>query len=144
MTDAKPILLVDDDRVDVMIVKRILKELGVVNRLVHELDGTAALAYLEDANRARPCVILLDLNMPRMDGLEFLHIVKTNDALKDVPVVVLTTSNDERDMMQSFEWGAVAYVHKCLDYTVYRETLRAIERYVVSVRPSEDLDRARR
>lgn len=144
MAHSKPILLVDDDSVDVMIVKRALKDLGVANRLVHVADGTAALTYLEDANRAAPCVILLDLNMPKMDGLEFLHIVKTNDTLNDIPVVVLTTSSAEHDMTESFEWGAVAYVVKCPDYMVFRQALRTIERYVITLRPSDHLDRTRR
>jgi CheY-like chemotaxis protein len=143
MSDSKPILLVEDDCADVMIVKRTLRDLGVTVDLVCAGDREEAMAYLADKNRQTPCVILLDLNMPKMDGFEFLRAVKTDETLKDIPVLVVTTSGDKRDMAESFELGAAAYVVKSLDYAVFRETMKTIERYVISIRPSENLDMVR-
>ena len=94
MRNSKPILLVEDDRVDAMTVKRALKDLNVTNLLVHTLNGEEALEYLTGEGNERPCIILLDLNMPRMNGIEFLKIIKADDELKKIPVVVLTTSEE--------------------------------------------------
>jgi CheY-like chemotaxis protein len=143
MPNSKPILLVEDDDVDVMVVKRTLRDLGVTADLVCTGGGEEALAYLADGSHHMPCVILLDLNMPKMDGFEFLTVVKADETLKNIPVVVVTTSADKHDRAESFERGAAAYVVKCLDYAAFRETFKTIEPYVVSIRPPENLDMAR-
>ena len=101
-TDA-PILLVEDDRVDAMTVQRALKEINVTNRLDIAGDGEEALERLRDPKCEKPCIILLDLNMPRMNGIEFLRVAKGDEALKRIPVVVLTTSRDEQDKIDSFD-----------------------------------------
>ena len=82
MKNLKPILLVEDDSVDAMTVKRALKELNVTNQLVHSIDGEQALEYLKADDNKKPCVILLDLNMPKMNGIEFLQAVKEDEKLK--------------------------------------------------------------
>jgi CheY-like chemotaxis protein len=130
MSDSKPILLVEDDFVDTMAVKRVLKELNTANDLVCTLNGEDALAYLRDQNSKVPCLILLDLNMPKMNGIEFLRVIKRDDRLKGIPVVVLTTSNDEQDMKRSFELGAAAYIVKAFGYREFREKIRIIEMYL--------------
>jgi CheY-like chemotaxis protein len=131
MPDSQPILLVDDDWVDVMIVKRALRDLGVTAEVAYASGGEEALAYLAEKNHPTPCVILLDLNMPRMDGLELLMALKADKATKDIPVVVVTTSGDKRDIAESLRQGAVGYVVKCPDYAAFRETLGAFEPYLV-------------
>ncbi|MDO8206274.1 MAG: response regulator, partial [Gallionella sp.] len=86
----KPILLVEDDQVDVMTVKRALKEVKVTNPLVNLENGEEALQYLRDPDSVKPCIILLDLNMPIMNGIEFLKVMKHDTLLRRIPVVVLT------------------------------------------------------
>lgn len=136
--DSRPILLVEDDSVDVIIMKRTLRELGVTRDVVCAADGAEALAYLKDAARARPCVILLDLNMPGMDGFQFLRAVKADDTLRDIPVVVVSTSGDAQDRNRSSELGAAGYVVKCLDYAVFRERIHTTQPIFTSgPRPGE-------
>lgn len=127
MQNSKPILLVEDDSVDVMIVARALKDLGVTNKLVHKANGEEALEYLR--TEIEPCVILLDLNMPVMNGVELLKVVKADEVLKRIPVAVLTTSNQEKDVSESFKLGAAEYIVKCIDYEEFLERISVIELY---------------
>jgi CheY-like chemotaxis protein len=127
MQNSQPILLVEDDSVDVMVVARALKDLGVTNKLVHNASGEKALECLR--TETKPCVILLDLNMPVMNGLEFLKVVKADEVLKRIPVVVLTTSNQEKDVSESFKLGAAEYIVKCIGYEEFLERIRVIKRY---------------
>ncbi len=129
MRSSKPILLVEDDTVDVMTVKRALKDLQVASELVPTGDGEEALAYLRDDGNARPCVILLDLNMPKMNGAEFMRIVKADEALRRIPIIVLTTSNSEQDISRSFELGAAGYMVKSVDYKKFMEIIKTIDLY---------------
>ena len=129
MRNSKPILLVEDDTVDVMTVERALKDLRVASELVAIGDGEQALAYLRDDGNAKPCVILLDLNMPKMNGTEFMRIVKADEALRRIPVVVLTTSNSEQDISNSFGLGAAGYMVKSVDYKKFMEIIKTIDLY---------------
>ncbi len=129
MRNSKPILLVEDDRVDVMTVERALKELKVTNPLVCSINGEEALEYLRDESSKKPCVILLDLNMPKMNGTEFLKVVKADDVLKKIPVVVLTTSSEEQDVVESFNLSVAGYIVKPTDYKKFVEAIRAIDLY---------------
>lgn len=129
MQNSKPILLIEDDDVDVMTVKRALKDLRVTHELVPIGDGEEAIEYLKRESATKPCIVLLDLNMPKMDGTEFLKIVKADSALKKIPVVILTTSNSDRDVIESFELGAAGYMVKSIDYEKFVETIQTIERY---------------
>ena len=124
-----PILLVEDDNADAMITRRALNELKVTNQLVHKVDGEDALEYLRDPTNKKPCVILLDLNMPRMNGFEFLKIVKVDDALKRIPVVVLTTSTDDRNVVESFNLHVAGYIVKPVDYKQFIEAMRTLDMY---------------
>ena len=85
-------MLVEDDQVDAMTLRRALRELKVVNDLVHKTNGEEALEYLQNSNNRKPCVIFLDLNMPKMNGIEFLQIAKADSELRRIPVIVFTTS----------------------------------------------------
>ena len=129
MQGLKPILLVEDDSVDVMTIKRALQELNVTNELVHTADGEQALAYLRNDGNERPCVIFLDLNMPKMNGFEFLKIAKADSLLKRIPIVVLTTSDNERDIVESFDLGVAGYMLKPADYKKFVESIRTINLY---------------
>jgi CheY-like chemotaxis protein len=136
------ILLVDDDSLDATIVRRALRDLAVTNKLVHVTDGYEALAHLKGQDHETPCVILLDLNMPSMTGIEFLEIVKADEVLKEIPVVVVTTSDEQQDMTRSFELGAAAYVVKASNYAEFRQKIRTIERYLAPVQPPAQLEMA--
>jgi len=129
MQNLKPILLIEDDDVDVMTVNRALRDSEVANELVSMSDGEEAIEHLRDESAEKPSIILLDLNMPKMDGVEFLKIVKADKALNKIPVVILTTSNSDRDVIKSFELGAAGYMVKSVDYEKFVETIRAIDRY---------------
>ena len=129
MRSTKPILLVEDDRVDVMTIKRALKEIRVTNRLDIAGDGMEALEFLRDPENEMPCIILLDLDMPRMNGVEFLEMVKQDEILKKIPVVVLTTSTEEQDKVDSFSLGVAGYMVKPVDYGQLIEVARAIDLY---------------
>jgi CheY-like chemotaxis protein len=129
MRNSKPILLVEDDSVDAMMVKRALKDLNVTNLLVHTPNGKEAFEYLTGEGNERPCIILLDLNMPKMNGVELLKIIKADDVLKKIPVVVLTTSRDAEDKFETFELGAAGYIVKPADYKKFVEAVRTIDIY---------------
>ncbi len=129
MRNCKPVLLVEDDTIDAMTVRRAFKDLKVTNPLAHTLNGEEALAYLTDQTKEAPCVILLDLNMPKMNGTEFLKIVKDDPTLKRIPVIVLTTSNEERDILESFKRSVAGYMVKPVDYQKFVDAIRMIDLY---------------
>jgi CheY-like chemotaxis protein len=129
MRNSKPILLVEDDSVDVMMVKRALKDLNVTNLLVQTPNGKEAFEYLTGEGNERPCIILLDLNMPKMNGVELLKVIKADDELKKIPVVVLTTSRDTEDKFETFGLGAAGYIVKPADYKKFVEAMRTIDIY---------------
>jgi len=125
----RPILLVEDDAIDRMTVERALKEIKVTNRLDMVKNGEEAVDFLRDASNVRPGIILLDLNMPKMNGIEFLKVIKADDDLKRIPVIVLTTSKDERDRVDSFNLGVAGYMLKPVDYLQFVEVVRTIDLY---------------
>ena len=141
MRSSKPILLVEDDTVDAMTVKRALKDLNVNNPLVRMTNGEQALEYLRDSANIEPCVILLDLNMPKMNGIEFLKIAKADDRLKCIPVVVLTTSQADQDRFECFDSSAAGYIVKPVDYKGFLEAVRILDLYwTLSELPGGDLE----
>ena len=125
----KPILLVEDDQVDVMTVMRSLKEIHVTNPVVNLENGEEALKYLRNPDSVQPCIILLDLNMPIMNGIEFLQVAKHDAQLKRIPVVVLTTSEEQHDKVNSFDLGVAGYMSKPVDYRQFVEVMRSINAY---------------
>jgi len=125
----KTILLVEDDRVDAMTVTRALKEIHVTNPLQIVENGEVALGYLRDPKNEKPGIILLDLNMPKMNGIEFLKVIKNDEALKRIPVVVLTTSKDEQDKVDSFNFSVAGYMVKPVDYKQFVEVVKTIKLY---------------
>jgi CheY-like chemotaxis protein len=129
MRNNLPILLIEDDVVDAMTVKRALNELQITNPINTVGNGEEALGYLRNETSERPGLILLDLNMPKMSGVEFLKIIKNDDKLKRIPVVVLTTSKDEQDRFETFNSGVAGYMIKPVDYPQFVEIVRTIKMY---------------
>jgi CheY-like chemotaxis protein len=123
------ILLVEDDIMDVLILRRVFKDVGVTNTLTHVASAPEALAYLNDPDRNEPCVILLDLDLPGMTGNEFLRTLRDGGTLDGIPVIILTGSDDPRDVHRSFTLGAAAYIVKSSDYTDFRRRIHQLRSY---------------
>jgi CheY-like chemotaxis protein len=123
------ILLVEDDVVDQMSVQRSFKDLKIVHRLGIKENGVEALEHLRYKSAVRPFLILLDLNMPKMNGLEFLRELRKDEDLKMLPVVVLTSSKEERDRIESFGLNVAGYMIKPVDYQDFVEVIRTIDQY---------------
>ena len=146
MNPVRPIeiLLVEDSPSDVRLTREALKEAKVVNMLHVAQDGIEALDFLrkqgEYAGRPSPDLILLDLNLPRKDGREVLAEIKEDEKLKRIPVVVLTTSRAEEDVVRSYNLHANAFVTKPVDLKQFLEVIHAIEAFwlaVVTLPPGE-------
>lgn len=129
MKSKKPILLVEDDRVDQITVKRALKDINVTNLLIIVSNGEEALEFLRDERNEKPSIILLDLNMPKMNGIEFLKVAKQDNLLKRIPVVVLSTSKQDQDKIESFNLGVAGYMIKPVDYIQFVDVIRTINMY---------------
>ena len=127
------ILLVEDNPGDVMLTRMAISECKIANRLHVAQDGVEALAFLrregEFAGAVRPDLILLDLSLPRIDGRELLAIIKQDPSLTTIPVVVLTTSDTERDVAKSYSLLANAYVTKPLDMSDLIKVVKGIEEF---------------
>jgi len=139
MQQCKPILLVEDDNIDVMVFKRLLSDMKVLNPLVELNDGEKALEYLRSEGNERPCMILLDLNMPKMTGIEFLKTAKGEYILKKIPVIMLTTSKDDQDVVESFKLGAGGYVVKPVDIEKFLNATRLINLHWALIEPQNEV-----
>ena len=129
MHKSRPLLLVEDDQIDARTVKRALDELAIFDSVVHLTNGEEAMQYLRSEVNERPGLILLDLSMPKMNGTEFLREVKNDPALRQIPIVVLTTSREDRDVAGTFEHSVAGYMVKPIDYARFVTTLKAITDY---------------
>jgi CheY-like chemotaxis protein len=131
------VLLVEDDPGDVLLIEEAFEHNKVRNTLHHVADGEEALAFLRRegpyADAARPDLVLLDLNLPRKDGREVLEEVKADPDLRTIPVVVLTTSEAEEDILRSYDLHANAYVTKPVDFDRFIEVVRLIDDFFVTV-----------
>jgi two-component system response regulator len=114
-TTAVKILLVEDNLQDAELAIRALKKSNLANHLLHLEDGQEALDFLFDKKNEMPRLILLDLKMPRVDGLEVLRILKTDEKKRLIPVVMLTSSKEEKDIIESYNLGVNAYIVKPVD-----------------------------
>jgi CheY-like chemotaxis protein len=129
------ILLVEDDRVDVMNVKRAFKKHKINNPLYVAGNGIKALDMLRSHNGHPPVVpttrrlILLDLNMPQMNGLEFLHELRSDPELKAIPVIVLTTSNEDQDRVEAYNLNVAGYILKPVTFSNFAETMATLNSY---------------
>lgn len=130
------ILIVEDNDEDFELAQRALRKAGLGNKVMRCEDGDDALDYLyqrkkyADASSApRPNVVLLDLNLPGTDGREVLEIMKKDDDLKIIPVIVLTTSNSERDINACYLAGANSYMQKPIEFSSYIEAIQRLKDY---------------
>lgn len=141
MRSLKPILLVEDDSADVLIIRRALRDLKIENQLVNAKNGEEGLQYLGNPKNERPCIILLDLNMPKMDGIEFLEIIKSDEQLKSIPVIALTTSQSNGDISTCFDLGISGYIVKPVDFKKFVKAVRIVDIYwMLSKMPGEPRD----
>jgi CheY-like chemotaxis protein len=135
--DPIEVLLVEDDPGDVLLIREAFGDHKLANRLHVVADGVEALAFMrqqgEHADAPRPDLVLLDLNLPRKDGREVLAEVKRDDALRSIPIVVLTTSQAEEDVLRSYDLHANAYVTKPVDFDRFIGVVRQIDEFFVSV-----------
>ncbi|HOO76177.1 MAG TPA: response regulator [Tepiditoga sp.] len=130
MKNNKKILLAEDDIIDVMTIKRALKEINITNPLIIKENGEEALNYLMSIEKNEyPCIIISDINMPKLNGIEFLKEIKKNDELKRIPFVILTTSKEEADKCESFNLGVSGYMIKPVDYINFVEVVKTINLY---------------
>ena len=138
-TDPRPIdvLLVEDDPGDVLMTREAFEDNKVANNLYVVSDGVLAMEFLrregQYADAPTPDLVLLDLNLPRMDGREVLAALKEDPELRRIPVVVLTTSEAEDDVLRSYSLHANAYVTKPVDFARFIEVVRQIDEFFVTV-----------
>jgi two-component system, response regulator len=131
---AKTILLVEDNPDDVELAKRALKKNNIMNEVTLARDGAEALDLLHgrqgDAGPSvRPTVVLLDLKLPKVDGLEVLRRIRSDPRTRTLPVVILTSSKEERDLVESYNLGANSYIRKPVDFTQFTEAVRQLGLY---------------
>ena len=132
----KIILLVEDNPDDVKLTLRALKKSNIMNEVVVAQDGVEALDYLFGTGkydgrdtRHMPQVVLLDLKMPKMDGLEVLHRLRADERTKLLPVVILTTSSEDRDRIESYKLGANSYIRKPVDFNQFVDSVQQLGLY---------------
>lgn len=130
------ILLVEDNQDHVLLTKQALADQGLINRIYVAEDGQEALDYLYrkgkyagDAEAPRPGLILLDIRLPKIDGLEVLRVVKSDPELKTIPVVMLTTSTQEEEVLRSYQDGANSYITKPVNFAEFAERVQALKLY---------------
>jgi CheY-like chemotaxis protein len=135
-----PILMAEDDPDDQLITRKALEENRVANPLVIVSNGEELLDYLHHrgkfaipASSPKPCFILLDLNMPRMDGRETLKIIKQDPDFKKIPVVILTTSKAEEDILKSYNTGANSYITKPVTFEGLVNVIRSMKSYWLEI-----------
>jgi two-component system, chemotaxis family, response regulator Rcp1 len=139
LSDAKPIeiLLVEDSPSDAELTKKALETGKIANNLNRVVDGVEAMEYLRQkgkfAKAAKPDLIMLDLNLPRKDGREVLREMKNDPSFKTIPVIVLTTSSSDKDVLQSYEFNANCYITKPVDFERFIDVVKTIEKFWLTV-----------
>ena len=128
----RTILYAEDNALDVELTKEVFKDNNIINPVAVVSDGIEALEYLRCEGKyagrkpGDPGIILLDLKMPRMDGLEFLSTVKGDEKFKHIPVIMLTSSREEKDLVMGYDLGVNAYVVKPVDFDTFAEAIKQI------------------
>ncbi len=135
MNDIRPILLAEDNPADAEMAIDALREANLANPIIHVEDGVEVLDFLlrrgawADRKQEDPAVLLLDIKMPRMDGLEVLQHMRDNEALRTIPVVILSSSREESDLARSWDLGVNAYVVKPVDVDQFFAAIKALGRF---------------
>ncbi len=129
MRELEKILLIEDDEVDALAVKRALDKLLIKKKLIHTMNGEEAVTYILDKSISNPSIILLDLNMPIMNGLEFLEERKKSLEFSRIPTVVLTTSNYDVDLQMAYDLGASGFMVKPIDFDEFINMMSVIMAY---------------
>jgi CheY-like chemotaxis protein len=125
----RDILLVEDDEADALLIQEALEQRGETRSITQVQDGVAALDHLRSPDSERPDLIVLDLNMPRMNGHELLGILKNDEKLRTIPVVVLTTSSTSTDIEAAYDRHANAYVTKPVTLDAFTSTVHSIDEF---------------
>lgn len=133
--EVKRILIVDDSINDVELVIAALAEVNLANEIIVAEDGEEALDYLNrrgkfvDYGEGNPAIILLDIKMPKMNGIEFLRHIRSEPKFKSIPVIMVTSSGEEKDLVESYKLGANAYMIKPVDITQFIEAVKVLGRF---------------
>lgn len=122
------ILLIEDDMIEVMKLNRAISSLQLPHKIIEAHNGEEALLILKEKDNI-PDIILLDLNMPKINGIEFLSILKNDESLKYVPTIILTTSSNQRDLLACYEIGIAGYILKPLKYEEYVSKIEKLLAY---------------
>ncbi|MBU2938166.1 response regulator [Lacinutrix sp. C3R15] len=128
MTKKLKILLIEDDMIEIMKLNRTISTLKLDHTIIEANNGEDALQLLEQKDNL-PDIILLDLNMPKINGIEFLSILKKDDVLKYIPTIILTTSNNQKDLLECYKIGVAGYVLKPLKYEEYVSKIEKLLSY---------------
>ncbi len=128
MTNKLKILLIEDDAIEVMKLNRTISSLGLKHEIIEANNGEEAIKILEEKDKL-PDIILLDLNMPKINGIEFLSILKNDDTLKYIPTIILTTSNNHKDVLECYKIGIAGYILKPLKYEEYVSKIEKLLAY---------------
>jgi DNA-binding response OmpR family regulator len=129
MAEQRSILLVEDDPDHEALTIRALRKSNIVNDVAIARDGEEAVNMLLGPNPIKPQVILLDLKLPKLDGLEVLRRIRESDATRTLPVVILTSSDEERDVVRSYSLGVNSYIRKPVNFTDFAEATRQLGMY---------------
>lgn len=133
MRNGSPLLIVEDNETDILCLKKAFEKNGIGKAIITASNGQEALAYLKGESPEKgtriPNLILLDLNMPIMNGFEFLDAVKSDEQLKAIPVVVLTSSTSTMDMNDSYSNSVAGYIEKPMDPEEYLNVVRVLDQY---------------
>jgi CheY-like chemotaxis protein len=128
MSKALKVLLIEDDTIEVMKLNRAISSLKLKHLIIEANNGEEALDFLKK-KEILPDIILLDLNMPKINGLEFLGIIKNDERLKYIPTIILTTSNNQKDLLECYKIGVAGYVLKPLRYEDYVLKIEKLLKY---------------
>lgn len=132
IAEALEILLAEDDEGHAFLVQRNLERAGIANRVIHVKDGQAALDYVHrrghyaDRESGGPLLLVLDINMPRVDGVEVLSQIKSDESTAKLPVIMLTTTDDPREIERCYELGCNVYITKPVEYDAFVEAIKRL------------------